>query len=97
MIGAGRKTENNTFEGVLMGDVQKAEGDQDNKEFNYDNKTGLGIYGFNDGAQSFGFNVDGTAFIGKSGRGRILMDGNKGQISSASYQATRLLDGKPDQ
>jgi hypothetical protein len=50
MIGAGRKTENNTFEGVLMGDVQKAEGDQDNKEFNYDNKTGLGIYGFNDGA-----------------------------------------------
>jgi hypothetical protein len=92
MMGAGQKTTNNTFEGVLMGDIREGA-----EIFDYNNKTGLGIYGFNDGAQSFGFNIDGTAFIGKSGRGRILMDGNKGQISSASYQATRLLDGKPDQ
>lgn len=91
MIGAGRKTENNTFEGVLMGDIQKSEGDDGQDEFDYNNKQGLGIYGFNDGAQSFGFNVDGTAFMGKSGRGRILFDGNSGQISSASYQATRQL------
>jgi hypothetical protein len=48
MIGAGRKTENNTFEGVLMGDIQKA--DDDDEDFDYYNKQGLGLYGFNDGA-----------------------------------------------
>lgn len=80
LVGAGRKTRNNTFEGVLMGDVEGSAG-----IVNANNKSGLGIYGFNDGAQSFGFNVDGTGFIGKSGRGRILFDGNEGVIQSASY------------
>jgi hypothetical protein len=78
MISAGRKTSKNTFEGVMMGDIQSVG--------NTDNKSGLGIYGFNDGAQSFGLNIDGTAFFGKSGRGRLLFDGNSGTISSASYQ-----------
>jgi hypothetical protein len=78
MISAGRKTSKNTFEGVMMGDIQGVG--------NTDNKNGLGIYGFNDGAQSFGLNIDGTAFFGKSGRGRLLFDGNSGTISSASYQ-----------
>ena len=76
MVGAGRKTINNTFEGVLMGDVGAAAGD---------NKTGLGIYGFNDGAQSFGLNIDGTAFFGKAGRGRIEIDGNNSTITSNNY------------
>lgn len=88
MVGAGRKTKENTFEGVLMGDIQKAEGDDGQDEFDYYNKQGLGLYGFNNGAQSFGFCVDGTAFIGKSGRGRIYFDGNSGQIASASYMST---------
>lgn len=81
MIGAGRKTIDNTFEGVLMGDVGAAAGVEIPPH-----KTGLGIYGFNDGAQSFGLNIDGTAFFGKSGRGRIEINGNSGIISSASYQ-----------
>ena len=81
MVGAGRKTVNNTFEGVLMGNVGAAAGIETPPH-----KTGLGIYGFNDGAQSFGLNIDGTAFFGKAGRGRIEIDGNKGTISSASYQ-----------
>lgn len=80
MIGAGKKTRQNTFEGVLMGDIEGSAG-----IVQAGNKSGLGLYGFNDGAQSFGFNVDGTGFIGKSGRGRILFDGNKGTIESASY------------
>lgn len=83
MVGAGRKTANNTFEGVLMGDIAGSAG------MDLDNKTGLGLYGFHDGAQSFGMNIDGTAFFGKAGRGRIEIDGNKGTISSASYQQTR--------
>lgn len=83
MVGAGRKTRNNTFEGVLMGDVgAKADIYSDNAE-------GIGLYGFHDGAQSFHFGIDGTAFIGKSGRGRIRFDGNSGTIASASYYATR--------
>jgi hypothetical protein len=44
MVSAGRKTKNNTFEGVLMGDIEAGAG------FNPDNKSGLGLYGFNDGA-----------------------------------------------
>jgi hypothetical protein len=79
MVGAGRKTVNNTFEGVLMGDIGTG-ADLDL----VGNKSDLGIYGFHDGSQSFGFNIDGTGFIGKSGRGRILFDGNEGTISSAS-------------
>lgn len=81
MVGAGYKTAQNTFEGVLMGDVGGQVG--------ADNATGVGLYGYNNGAQSFHFGVDGTAFIGKSGRGRILFDGTSGTISSASYQQNR--------
>jgi hypothetical protein len=83
MVGAGRKTVNNTFEGVLMGNV----GAQ--ADIYSDNAEGIGIFGFHDGSQSFHFGVDGKAFIGKSGRGRIRFDGNSGTIASASYYATR--------
>jgi len=44
MVGAGRKTENNTFQGVLMGDIGG------NAGIDLDAKTGYGVYGFNDGA-----------------------------------------------
>ena len=80
MVGAGKKDVNNTFTGVLMGDVAAGAG------FDERNHKGIGIYGFHQGAQSFGFNVDGTAFIGKAGRGRICMDGNKGTIESGVYE-----------
>lgn len=83
MIGAGRKTVNNTFEGVLMGDIEAG------ANFDSDNASGLGLYGFNDGAQSFYFGVDGKAFLGKAGRGRIYFDGESGTIASASYEQIR--------
>lgn len=81
MVGAGRKTRNNTFEGVLMGDV--------GGQVHADNATGIGLYGYHDGYQSFHFGIDGTAFIGKSGRGRIMFDGNSGTIASASWTASK--------
>ena len=84
MLGAGKKTKNNTFEGVLIGDIAAGDG------FDSDNASGIGIYGFNDGDQSFYFGTDGTAFLGKSNRGRILFNGNSGTISSASYQSQRV-------
>lgn len=76
MVGAGIKDINNTFSGVLMGDVTQA--------FK-DNHNGLGLYGFHQSDQSFGFNVDGTAFIGKAGHGRITFNGNEGIIQSGAY------------
>jgi hypothetical protein len=44
MIGAGGKTTNNTFQGVLMGDIAAGAG------FDLNNKSGYGLYGFNDGS-----------------------------------------------
>lgn len=78
MVGAGYKDGQNRFHGVLMGNVDKA-------KLSLGNKQGVGLYGFHEGAQSFCWNVDGTGFIGKSGRGRINFDGNKGTISSATW------------
>lgn len=80
MVGAGRKNSDNQFEGVLMGDVAAGAG------FNVDNGSGIGIYGFHKGAQSFAFLNNGTGFIGKSGCGRILFDGTNSTITSASYK-----------
>ncbi len=80
MLGAGKKTDNNTFEGVLIGDIEAG------ANFDKHNADGIGIYGFNDGAQSFYFGVNGKAFIGKAGRGRIHFNGNEGKIQSASYE-----------
>lgn len=93
MVGAGVKNEDNTFSGVLMGNVALA----DEK---IGNKTGLGLYGFHHGEQAFGLNVDGTAFLGKAGSGRIEFDGNKGTIQSYNYQEphTEMMydeDGQP--
>jgi hypothetical protein len=79
MVSAGFKNTDNTYSGVLMGDIEAGSTSNDNKD-------GVGVYGYHHGAQSFGLNIDGTAFFGKSGRGRIKIDGNSGTISSASYQ-----------
>ena len=76
MVGAGKKESDNTYTGVLMGDVETGSGDRTIKK--------TGVYGYNHGMQSFGFMDDGTAFIGKMGKGRIVFDGNEGRIASMS-------------
>lgn len=74
-IGAGIKNPDNSFSGVLMGDVEtKASAAK-----------GIGLYGYDYGNQSFGFNVNGTAFLGQAGKGRINFNGNKGIITSGNY------------
>lgn len=77
MVAAGKKEENNTFSGVLMGDCSPSGSD--------DSLRATGLYGFRQGKQSFAFKEDGTAFIGESGFGRINFDGTKGEIKSSSY------------
>lgn len=87
MVGAGRKNDNNEFEGVLMGDVATGSGD--------DAIVVPGLYGFHGGAQSFGFKIDGTAFLGKTGCGQISFNGNSGTITSGNYEKRNVSDSPP--
>lgn len=73
MIAAGTKDNNNKFTGVMMGDWH-AKGDE--------SLDTPGLYGYNKGAQTFGFKTDGTGFIGASGKGRIEFDGTEALISN---------------
>ena len=75
MVGAGHKNDNNTFTGVLMGDVV------------HDDEELTGLFGYDAGARVFELNTNGKAFIGKSGNGRIYVDGNTGRIISAEREA----------
>ena len=84
MVGAGRKEPDNSFSGVVMGDVSIANVETGTNALG-GNHSGLGLYGFHHGAQSYGFNVDGTAFLGKSSGGRISFDGNHGFIYSQNW------------
>jgi hypothetical protein len=77
MMGAGYKDNENRFHGVVMGDVRTKLGNE--------NITTTGLYGFHANEQAFGLKVDGTAFFGKSGHGRILIDGNKSTLESESW------------
>jgi hypothetical protein len=80
IIGAGKKnSDDNTFSGVLMGDWDSTETDS--------SFSGTGLWGFHHGAASFGFSEDGTGFIGKSGSGRIVFDGDDGTIYSGDWKA----------
>lgn len=75
---AGRKERDNTFTGVVLGDWSRT-----STETAITKNTG--IYGFNHGAMSYAFKDDGTGFIGKDGRGRIYLDGEKSQIFSSNW------------
>ena len=75
MVGAGHKNGDNTFSGVIMGDIQ------------HDNQKLTGLFGYDGGAQTFGLNTNGQAFIGKADVGRIYVDGNTGRITSSAREA----------
>ena len=78
-ITAGKKEDDNTFTGVMLGDL----GVYKNTEAILTKTTG--VYGFHHGAISYAFLDDGTGYIGKSGRGRIEFDGNHGIIRSSAW------------
>lgn len=78
MLGAGRKNDNNTFSGVLIGDISS--GTENNEA-----STQTGVYGLHEGVISYALKEDGTATFGKAGHGQIKIDGNKGQIFSPNY------------
>ena len=78
MVGAGMKDSENRFYGVLLGDIPTATSS--------DMADGIGLFGYHEGVQSFGWLIDGTGFIGKSGKGQILFDGNSGTIQSSNFK-----------
>lgn len=82
---AGTKRDNQ-FTGVALGAFSKFD-----TSTNAYGAAAHGLWGFDAGAQAFGFTADGKAFIGKSGTGRINFDGTNGVIASASW-----LDNKGD-
>lgn len=79
-MAAGKKESDNTFTGVVIGDWSRTDVDS------FISKN-TGVYGFNHGAMSYALKDDGTAFLGKDGRGRIYFNGNKAQIYSAGWVA----------
>lgn len=76
-IGAGTKDNNNRFSGVLMGILNEG------------GTTKTGLMGFNAGVSTFGFMSDGSAYIGKSGAGRIefVPSNNKVLLQSANFSS----------
>lgn len=76
---AGRKEQDNTFTGVVLGDWSRTDIDK-----SFTSKT-TGVFGFNHGAMSYALKDDGTAFFGKDGRGRLYLNGNKASIYSANW------------
>ncbi len=79
-MAAGSKGNDNTFTGVVMGQIQE------------NNQLLQGLFGYKAGSQTFGFNIDGTAFIGGNTGGRINFDGNRATIDMGNVH----LNGKPD-
>ena len=79
MVGAGRKDTNNTFTGVIMGERAKLNESQQIVS------SDVGLFGFDRGVQTYEFNTDGSAYIGKAGAGQIRFDGNEGTISSMGW------------
>ena len=73
MLAVGTKDRNNKFTGIMMGDwTGHNDGSMDVP----------GLYGYQQGAQSFGFLTTGQAFIGRYGKGRIFFDGDIALISN---------------
>lgn len=76
---AGSKNPNGEFTGTILGELGTI---NDNTSKTAANN---GLFGYLDGAQSFGLRADGTAFFGTEGSGRIDFDGNCGIIESGGY------------
>lgn len=83
MIGAGRKNSDNTFSGVMLGDWTGSVDANDGGKLSL--KEHIGLYGIHKGETSFGFTEQGIGFIGKAGKGRILLDGNNSVITSSDW------------
>ena len=85
VMGAGKKESDNSFTGLLLGDLPKVtqEGVDANGNPSMVNKTGLP--GYEHGEQAYGIFDDGTMFLGKSSRAQLKFNGTEGLIQNAGY------------
>lgn len=82
-IATGKKNSDNTFSGIMLGDWSHDKITEGENPF-LTKQTG--VYGFHHGMLSYALMEDGTAFFGKSGKGRIMLDGNESTISNYGYR-----------
>jgi hypothetical protein len=78
VIGAGKKNSDNSYSGVVLGEVGKV----DKNGYVKDKE---GILGYDHGALAFSLLNDGSATLGKSGSGQIKFDGTSGYIMSGNF------------
>ena len=81
-MAAGSKEADNTFTGVVMGQI---------KEKDHDDLL-QGLFGYKSGSQTFGFKIDGTGFIGGNTGGRINFDGTQATIEMGEV----YINGAPN-
>ena len=85
-MGAGKKNTNNTFTGVLMGEVNTPG----------KNKSDIGLLGYSDGDRTFFLNSQyGSALFGKSDNGQIIIDPT--QSKAMLYSGNFWNEGNYDQ
>lgn len=80
-VGAGKKEDDNSFTGVLMGEVK--EGGRTTKD--------VGLFGYANGVRTIFLDAEtGMATFGKNGGGQIILDPslNKAQIKSGDYKTS---------
>lgn len=70
---AGKKENDNSFTGIIMGQTQTGQ------------TTSTGLYSYQKGAQVFSVDESGIVKIGRSGGGQITIDGSSSQIKSGNY------------
>lgn len=75
-VGAGEKDANNLFTGVVMG--------KDTAQ------TKVGLYGYQSGINTFGLREDGIAYFGRTGYGRIVINGQKAVIYGGANSASSM-------
>lgn len=86
---AGSKDDGNKFTGAILGELGTiTEVKDENGAITEVKATGKesGLFGYDKGAQTFGFRTDGTAFIGGPGQGKISFDGTCGIIKSDNFK-----------
>ncbi len=77
---AGKKNSNNSFTGVIMGELQG--------ENPADLETGYGIYGRNNGNHTFGINTNGTAYLGDTSKAQLLFKVGPDKDDDTQWEST---------
>lgn len=87
-VGAGKKTSNNEFTGILMGEVKEVGKSQSN----------VGLFGYNAGARTIFLNSEAGSAIFGNNNGQIIIDpnSNKALLYSKTYWKNYNNNGGPN-